>query len=199
MSQDQKISSIAQMSKEEMNDALQLHSTALLKELHEAAIRQVEFEMARKNRLDVKASNLLLVAILSLTVVSFLWVYLMGTRQAIVIPLVVLMTITILCGVFCLGLSMKVLWVREGETYTVNERALFSKSHLSDADAEDQVEQQQALSMFYRTMTPHLWIISQKQNNLNDAKAVMLHRGQISYMVFIVFMYIFVLLAGLWR
>ena len=177
-SQPQAASHPQAMTPAELDEALELHSPVLLKQLYEAAQRQVTFETGRQGRLDAKATGLLQAVGLSLTVLAMMAPRLPeNARGAVLWGL----WVVLLLGLSAALMAIWALRVRKGEYVTVNERTLFSKELLADADSHVKDEQDQVVTMFYRTTTAHLWQIVQAQERIHNAKAEWIWRGQMAF------------------
>ena len=172
----------------QLDAALQLHSPVLVKDLYEAAQRQMAFETGRQGRLDAKATGLLQAAGLALTVASTFGAQLAarsGYLKSLPWLLLVMIGGTLLAGLGAAFMAIWALKVRDGEYLTVNERTLFSPDVLEAADSGEAGEQEAAAAVFRRAMTVHLWQIVQRQEQVHHAKAKWIQRGQIAFGLFL--------------
>lgn len=167
----------SRMTPGQLDEALTLHSPVLLKNLYEAAQRQITFETGRQGRLDAKATGLLQAAGLSLTVGSTFGAQLAARTTKAPALLLVVIGVVLVLGLAAAGMAIRALRVRQ-DYGTVNERTLFAKDLLADADSHEKDKQDEAVTMFYRTMTAHLWEIVQQQEKTHGDKAELIRKGQ---------------------
>lgn len=175
------------MSQAELDDALTLHSPVLLQRLYEASIRAFDEEIARKNRIEAKLMALQM-TIFPVIFLMAIGIYLRRAQSdAFSFPFLgwMMLLAAIFSGVVCTTIAFDTLRVQQHGSDAVNERTLFSKQHLLDADSHEPREQRQAVSMFFRTMTPHYWKMVQNQQARNDIGARLLRHAQFAFGAFI--------------
>lgn len=127
---------------------------------------------------DAKATGLLQAVGLSLTVLAMMAPRLPENARG---PGLWGLWVVLLLGLSTALMAIWALRVRKGEYATVNERTLFSKELLADADSHEKDKQDEAVTMFYRTTTAHLWQIVQAQERIHNAKAEWIWRGQMAF------------------
>jgi hypothetical protein len=161
----------------------------LIGEVYALAQRQVQFETGRQGRLDGKATSLLSAAGLSLTVAFTFGGLLLANKAVLKAKIgwyyaaVSGFGVAILFGLATAAFALWALRVR-GANRGVSEEAVFSEAILKRA--EDETDEDVAVSEYQKSLTVHLWMIAQAQHNLHERKAKIILSGQLAFMAFMV-------------
>ena len=183
----------------ELSEALALRNTKLVKELYETAQRQLKAESERQTRLDSKATGLLTVVGLSLTVVftfggQFVWgqaPHLRGYPHGWPVILTAL-GIAIAAGLFAGAFAMLALRVR-GSYMTMSNATIFNEPALADADTTKEEdagtnrtnEEEKRLARYQRYLLIDMWTIAQNHYRTHERKAHLIRIGQGFYALFL--------------
>jgi hypothetical protein len=171
-----------------LQQRLTLGSPALVKELYQIAQRQLEAEKGRQFRLDAKATSLLTVAGLSLTVVlTFVGPAVLKTSESFR-TVHAMTTFSFAVAVFSdtVAAILAVWALRVRDYITVNEHAIFDPVLLAEADAEDDSGQPEAgVTEYRKALIIHLWIIAQTYQRTHAYRATLIRMGQTLFLFFL--------------
>jgi hypothetical protein len=177
------------LTREELSKRLRLGSTALVKELYEIALRQIQSETGRQTRLDGKATSLLTAVGLSLTVAfTFGGQVLLAHAtelRAIDAPrwtfALVIFAFALIAGLGAGVLAMLALRVQAYAT--VDEQAVFNETMLAQAEGAETEEE--GVAEYRRYLTVQLWRITQRQLHAHESKAGLIEKGQFCFLTFL--------------
>jgi hypothetical protein len=193
----------------ELAERLQLHSPALVEELHTLVHRQLQNEEQRESRLDAKAQGLLGTAGLSLTV-AFTFGGLLLEHPDYLEPLakwparlvIGCYALALLAGLAASVQAVGALFVTSSYR-NVDERDLLNKNQLIAADNEYSPEtvklkldadrafgNDRARTIYRRYVILHLWQIWQRHFRLHNKKAQIIKRGQRLFVAFLMSLFV---------
>ena len=139
-----------------------MHSPVLLKICTKQPSARSPSRQGARGRIDAKATACSRLRDSPLTVGSTFGAQLAARTTKAPALLLVVIGVVLVLGLAAAGMAIRALQVRQ-DYGTVNERTLFAKDLLADADSHEKDKQDEAVTMFYRTMTAHLWEIVQQQ------------------------------------
>jgi hypothetical protein len=178
---------------EVLRERLTLGSPALVREIYEIQLRQIQYEVGRQTRLDAKATSLLTAAGLSLTVAFTFGGQIvlahLHDELAFHVGAVVAFAVATLCGLASAGFAIRALLVHDAFR-TINEASVFSLRALKEADADYQSGAEDgdeaAVTQYRKSLIPHLLEIWQTNGRSNEDKAKIVKRGQLFFGLFLV-------------
>jgi len=184
----------ASLSEDEIIARLRLNSSKLVKEIYEIALRRVQYESGRQQRLDAKATSLLTATGLSLTVAfTFGATLLSAGGQAAFHEfynyVLLLFYSAISLGIVSAGFALGALLVRSGYA-TVRDTAVFNvallqkANQLANAEGDDDAEDN-ALMVYQRGLIPHIWKIGTAHERQHETKALVIKIGQSVFGLFL--------------
>jgi hypothetical protein len=171
------------LTEEEIRKAISIYSPAIVKELYETTLRQIQNETGRQSRLDSKATSLLTATGLSLTVAFTLGGQLLigqADKWAGMPPVAWKIAagiywFTVGAGLVASVFAVSALRIRD-EYRSINERNVFDAEVLDQTDQRD--EKDEGITVYRRHLIPHMWVIAQKHSQNHNKKATKIRYGQ---------------------
>lgn len=179
------------MTEDDVVEAMRLNSPALVAEVYETTRRNADNYNQKHARLDSKATTLLSVIGLSLTVV-FTYGGQLVLGQANVIKalgrgrwlfLTTSFSLAALAGI-CAGIcAAAALLVRDHAEMT--DRNIYDAKALREADVLEHEEQNKGVADYRRSLTIHMWSIVKQRESKLGKKAGWIQAGQICFFAFL--------------
>lgn len=181
----------APLTPSELSERLRLGDASLVEELHQTALRRIDFETELGARIEQRASSLIGQCGIAVTVA-------LGVNGLLLKSIEEPTVLSSACGWVALGFvaaialgvastvfALLATRVRE-RRICVNERVIFHDAELRAAEASAPSGERAAVTRYRRFTTNHLWQIGAALAGLNEEKALRLHVAQWLFAAFLV-------------